>query len=110
MSHNDFHFVVYPSISSLSRTDVCLTEACVVVASSVLSSMDKSIDPCEDFHKYSCGGWYKHHQMPDGSTRWSTFGVLWRENQYVLKNILGEYKCWQYHVCSPVFLQRPSTE
>ena len=77
------------SLSLIS--DVCLTEACVIIASNVLSSMDKSIDPCENFHQYSCGGWYKNNMIPDGRTKWNTFLSLYSENQYVLKNILGKY-------------------
>ena len=78
------------------NSDVCLTEACVIIASNVLSSMDKSVDPCENFHQYSCGGWYKNNMIPDGRTKWNTFLSLYSENQYVLKNILGKYTSLVY--------------
>ncbi|XP_071805577.1 endothelin-converting enzyme 2-like isoform X1 [Asterias amurensis] len=70
------------------REEFCLTGPCVTIAGSVLSSMDKSIDPCEDFHKYSCGSWINEHPIPDGQSRWTTFGMIWRENQVVLKQVL----------------------
>ncbi|XP_072033755.1 endothelin-converting enzyme 2-like isoform X3 [Amphiura filiformis] len=80
--------IVLSLVYAFSRKDVCLTEACVIISSNVLSSMDKSIDPCDNFHQYSCGGWYKNNMIPDGRTKWNTFLSLYSENQYVLKNIL----------------------
>ncbi|XP_022085466.1 endothelin-converting enzyme homolog isoform X3 [Acanthaster planci] len=71
-----------------SQEEFCLTGPCVTIAGSVLSSMDKSVDPCEDFHRYSCGSWIKEHPIPDGQSRWTTFGMIWRENQVVLKQVL----------------------
>ena len=55
-----------PSPSPTPTTTVCMTESCVQLAAMVLGSMDKSIDPCEDFYNFSCGGWEATHTVPQG--------------------------------------------
>ncbi|NP_001356106.1 endothelin-converting enzyme 1 isoform a [Mus musculus] len=67
---------------------VCLTEACVSVTSSILNSMDPTVDPCQDFFSYACGGWIKANPVPDGHSRWGTFSNLWEHNQAVIKHLL----------------------
>ena len=70
-------------------TGVCLTPECVTIASSLLTTMDRTIHPCSDFYQYACGGWIKTHPIPSGHARWGTFGTMWQENQLVMKNAIG---------------------
>ena len=43
--------------------------------------MDPTVDPCQDFFTYACGGWIKANPVPDGHSRWGTFSNLWEHNQ-----------------------------
>ncbi|XP_063798125.1 endothelin-converting enzyme 1 isoform X2 [Pseudophryne corroboree] len=67
---------------------VCLSESCILVTSTILHSLDQSVDPCQDFYSYACGGWIKANPVPDGHSRWGTFNELWEHNQAVMKHIL----------------------
>ena len=54
----------------------CMTEGCVKTASQLMDNMDKSVDPCQDFYKFACGGFVDRTVIPDDRTRMSSFSVL----------------------------------
>ncbi len=46
--------------------EVCTTDACNQTALFLLNSLDASVNPCEDFYGFACGGWERRHQtLPD---------------------------------------------
>lgn len=55
-------------------------------ASSLLSAMDRSADPCQDFFQFACGEWNKKHLIPEDRSSISTFEVLADQQQVILKS------------------------
>jgi putative endopeptidase len=53
-----------------------------------ISSMDKSVDPCEDLYHYSCGGWQKRNSIPPDQTSWSVYAKLYQDNLTFLRGML----------------------
>ncbi len=55
-----------------------------------VASMDRSVNPCEDFYTYSCGNWMKKNPIPADQTSWSVYGKLYEDNLNYLHGILEE--------------------
>jgi endothelin-converting enzyme/putative endopeptidase len=52
--------------------------------------MDRSVYPCVDFFRYSCGGWIKNNPIPPDQASWDIYGKLAQENQRFLWGILED--------------------
>jgi putative endopeptidase len=50
--------------------------------------IDTSIDPCENFYRYSCNGWFKRNPLPPDQTAYGRFTELYELNRLHLKQIL----------------------
>jgi endothelin-converting enzyme len=78
-----------------------------VLSAAILSSLDTTQDPCEDFYKYAseffpasqplvysahaynaAGGWRRAHPLPSDKGDFSNFNLLFQENQQIVKDIL----------------------
>ena len=53
-----------------------------------VTSMDRTVDPCVDFFKYSCGGWIKNNPIPPDQSSWDTYSKMQDENRMRLREIL----------------------
>ena len=40
--------------------------------------MDRTVDPCTDFYRYSCGAWIKKNPIPPDQSRWDVYAKLER--------------------------------
>ncbi|UYV67180.1 Nep2 [Cordylochernes scorpioides] len=54
----------------------CATPVCHRAAEYLRASLNTSVDPCENFYLFACGGWIASHSIPDDKGRYVTFDVL----------------------------------
>jgi endothelin-converting enzyme/putative endopeptidase len=55
-----------------------------------VTSLDRTVDPCVDFYKFSCGGWMKNNPIPADQAGWDVYAKLASDNQQFLWGILQE--------------------
>ena len=51
--------------SNITKDQLCLTEECIESSHQFFKSMDRSVDPCQDFNKFVCGRFIKESIIPD---------------------------------------------
>lgn len=77
-----------PTGSPEERT--CLSSDCIVLSAAVLSSLDTTQDPCENFYEFSTGGWRKAHPIPPDKGALGNFELLSQENKRVIQQMLED--------------------
>ncbi|KAI0093561.1 Metalloprotease [Irpex rosettiformis] len=68
----------------------CFSSQCVKLAASVISSLDESNDPCENFYDFANGGWLKEHPIPSDKGRFGNFDALSQQNRRLIQQILSQ--------------------
>ena len=53
-----------------------LPQGCIQTAASLLDKMDQSVDPCDDFYQFACGGFIEKTSIPDDRNEVSEFSVV----------------------------------
>ena len=80
--------LAWNSPESLSSSQVCTTPSCINAANSLIQNMDSSVNPCEDFYQYACGGFLDRVRIPDDQSSRSQFGIIDDELEEQLRDIL----------------------
>ena len=62
--------------------DICMTKDCVTAASRIIQDMDASIDPCQDFYAFSCGGFIDNTNVPADKAQVGTMSQMRVSNFY----------------------------
>ena len=68
-----------------------MTPGCVKASAEIISNMDHTADPCDDFYQFACGGFIEKTVIPDDRTRMSSFSVLSDE---LLTQV--RYQMWKF--------------
>lgn len=52
--------------------------------------MNKTVDPCQDFYQFACGGWIDKHPIPQSQAAWDQLSLIREELIQKLRILLEE--------------------
>ena len=64
------------SLPSLAPAPICLTEGCILQTAELLQEMDRTVDPCQDFYQFACGGFLSNTLVPEHKTISGKFWLM----------------------------------
>ena len=82
--------LLYPAIPIFSQTPASSAPAPPALRVFDQTLIDTTIDPCENFYRFSCNNWFKRNPLPPDQIAYGRFTELYELNRLHLKEILEE--------------------
>ncbi|XP_020626761.1 neprilysin-11-like [Orbicella faveolata] len=67
---------------------ICNTAKCYQVAEVISNQLNKTMDPCDDFYSYACGGFFKTHHLGVNQSNVGGFTIVNDDNMEVLRRAM----------------------
>jgi putative endopeptidase len=80
------------TVASCNDKDKTMAQADTEERGIILSNMDTTVSPKNDFYNYVNGNWMKNTEIPDDQVRWGGFGVLRKSTDKDVLEILNGAK------------------
>ncbi|WVN86683.1 uncharacterized protein L203_101855 [Cryptococcus depauperatus CBS 7841] len=67
---------------------LCLTPECVQLSASILSAINSSVDPCDNFYEFATGGWQATSSIPADRGQFGAFNEVADRNKKTILRVL----------------------
>ena len=74
-----------------TKQQECQTAECIKVAKYIRRSLNATVNPCEDFYRFSCEGWMQRNPIPKSYNDYSTFTKVSQEIEDELRGLLEKH-------------------
>jgi neprilysin len=64
-------------ITIVPASEICTTKDCESKSRSILSKLDNSTNPCDNFHQHACGNFLKSQKVPQDFYKFDEWDLLW---------------------------------
>eukprot|EP00731_Ephydatia_muelleri_P000105 Em0001g105a len=64
------------SQTTSSTSQVCQSQECIKLSAAIISALDETVDPCQDFYNFSCGNWVQNNVIPDSVSSYNQYTLL----------------------------------
>ncbi len=71
-----------------SGANTCQSYECSTVAEYIKESIDPTVNPCDDFFTFCCGGWIRRNPIPKSYNDYSTFTKLSKVIEGEIRDLL----------------------
>lgn len=80
--------IVWQYFQKSATDQVCYSPECVQASAYILGKMDRTVDPCQDFYRYTCGNWMKTTKIPSSRSHYNIFSEIDDQNKQKIRAIL----------------------